>query len=185
MRKIQKFVAVISFVMSSLALADVAQQVPVMTSTTADQLQTEDVMNQNYNDIANLKTRIEFIRTKLSVEQLQQELSSMQGKETVSFKVLRIEGFDDIKVWLLGVDGSVVEAGPGDVVFGHYRISQVKPSEVRVINITSGTLYTVPFAKAQDVAAASKATSSAQAITSVTPVNQSETVASTTKTTTK
>lgn len=158
MHKTKLCIAILSVGLAGVVMAE---------GLSPEQKKMDQAMDQSYSDIANLQANIEYYHTQLDLQRLQQQLISLQGTETVSFKVLRIEGFDTIKVWLLGADGSVVEAAPGDVVFNDYRISQIKPSEVRVINILSKTLYTVPFAKQQDMLAASKATAEAKPIATV------------------
>lgn len=158
MHKMKQFMVILCLGVSTLAIGE---------ALSPEQVKNDQAVSQNFSQIADLKTSIEYYRTQLDVQQLQQQLISLQGTETVSFKVLRIEGFDSIDVWLLGADGAVVRAVPGDIVFGDYRVSQVKPSEVRVMNMISGTLYTVPFAKQQDIVDATKASSAAKAIATV------------------
>lgn len=108
-----------------------------------------DTHADSFADIAKLGEEIAIAQRKMQAMTLQNSLATLEAQQTMgnfNFKVLRVEGFNDILYAVLVDDkGVVYQVGPGDLVANQYRVSLIRPYSVGVFDINTRKTYAVPF----------------------------------------
>lgn len=106
-------------------------------------------LDLSYEEIANLGQSIELANKKIERMQLilrLDELTQQQQQQRIGYQVIRIEGFDEKLYAILQSDnGAVYQVSPGEMIDDDYRVTLISPSGVKVINIDTRQVSTVPF----------------------------------------
>lgn len=103
----------------------------------------------SFADIASLGQEIAIAQRKIQAMTLKNSLDALQAQQATgnfSFKVLRVEGFNQTLYAVLVDDAGVVyQVGPGDLIANQYRVSMIRPYAVSVFDVTARKTYAVPF----------------------------------------
>lgn len=103
----------------------------------------------SFADIATLGEEIAVAQRKIQAMTLKNSLDALEAQQSMStftYKVLRVEGFNNTLYAVLTDDaGTLYQVGPGDSVGTQYRVSLIRPYSVRVYDINTRQTYAVPF----------------------------------------
>lgn len=103
----------------------------------------------SFADIATLGEEIAIAQRKIQAMTLRNSLDALEAQQTMggfSFKVVRVEGFNNTLYAILTDDtGVVYQVGPGDLLGNQYRVSLLRPYSVKVMDINTRKNYPVPF----------------------------------------
>ncbi len=108
-----------------------------------------DEKADSFADIAKLGEEIAIAQRQMQAMTLKNSLDALQAQQTMgnfNFKVLSVQGFNNILYAVLTDDkGVVYQVGPGDLVANQYRVSLIRPYSVGVFDINTRKTYAVPF----------------------------------------
>jgi hypothetical protein len=130
-----------------------ASQVAAKTTEPAESAAGSSLsgLNESFAQVAELGQQISLAQKKIQALKMKKELEALENSgsaanKPLGFKILRIEGFGSVLYAMLRTDnGGIIQVGPGEQVNETYRVVLITSSSVKVYDVKTRKVYTVPF----------------------------------------